>query len=853
MKSHRTPFFIQPLITATSITIAVLIAASIPSPSLAAFGDTTDYVGQLKYGDGLGKTDAYFDFPEDIASDGNGNFYIADTFNGVIRKIDSNGTVSTAVGAGGYGDVNGSGNQTKFAHPGAVSVDTSGNIYIADSSNGKIKKFDGQKTTTLKSDLGRPEGIFVRNNTIYFTDYQTGKLYSMSTNGSNFKTVASGFNGPKKLYVRTSNDYAYLTDALNYTVVRVKLSNGSKEILAGKSGDSGKINGFCSVARFKNIWGITVVEGASLDEDDVYVTDGTGDPGNIQDRDIFIQNTVDNGKVRVIDLNGSDIPEMTDDSDNTASNIAMNTTLTDLSVTPTASACETYLFVKERTGLDIGYPNALTRYGDNIYVALTGSSQIMQIELGNPDSAVIWAGRDRFHNQNGAEGLPGRPKDLVITKDRKKIYFSENNQIRMITTKKRRVKHIVGSTIDNYQKNDDKGWSEKDGRFSDALALDISPDEKTLYVVDRNNNRIREVNIATQTVYYLTGAGETNIGGGFDNGYREGRACPNQFETGIGNCAYFTRPGGIAVDSRGKYAYVADTGNQVIRRVKLKGTNKGKTRLVAGLAGQSGFKNGTKTDVRFNVPIAITIDKKDNNVFVADRNNHVIRKVRLRDGKTTTLAGRPGRAGYLDGKLNDAILNLPVEVYYNGGDIYFSEAGTHRIRVVDMTDRAVKLVSGDGMRGYANGKRKNAQFDNPVGLVRKGKNLLVADSQNDLFRKISLGNGEDIPYTEDPPQVDRVSPASNKVAGRSTDTKSLQIFGSDFRHGAIASFGPYKANATFVNSDSEISVVIPFGLMAPGYYEVKVENTDGQVSKRLRGYSVSDNDGNVPLTDYFAN
>ncbi len=133
--------------------------------------------------------------------------------------------------------------------------------------------------------------------------------------------------------------------------------------------------------------------------------------------------------------------------------------------------------------------------------------------------------------------------------------------------------------------------------------------------------------------------------------------------------------------------------------------------------------------------------------------------------------------------------------------------------------------------------------------MRKGNNLLIADSQNDLIRKIDLGDGETIPFTEPAAVVTSVIPSSNKVAGKSTDTKALKITGSGFEHGAIAYFGPF--NATYVNSDTEISVVIPFGLMSPGYYEVGIANIDGQVGTRLRAYSISDNNGVVPVVDYF--
>lgn len=812
-----------------------------PLTVLATFGDTTTYVGSLIYGDGKFRTSAYFDFPEDIASDGAGNFYIADTFNDVIRKIDSTGMVSTVVGAGGYGDTNGNATTSKFAHPGAVTLDDSGNLYIADAGNGKIKKFSNNIVTTLKSDLSRPEGLFVRNSTLYGTDYSTGQLFSMNLDGSHFTTITSSLNGPKKLYVRTSGDYAYVANANDYTVVRVTLSSGARTVIAGMSGSKGQVNGGCtSTTQFTNLWGLTVIEGDTLDADDIYVTDGTGDPGNTTDTNISIQNTSDTGKVRVIDVNGSDVPSTP------IVTVASSSSIADAN-------CETYLFAKDSETLAINYPNAITRYGDSVYLLVTGLSNILRYPLSDPTAPELFAGHDRFQNKNGINGLPGRPKGVVINADKSKIFYTENNQVKYVTTADKAIHALVGSTIDNYQHNDDQAWVGSDGRFSDALSLALTPDETKLYVVDRNNNRIREVNIHDKSVSYFAGAGEINVGGGYDNGYQEGGPCPNEFTYGQSGCAYFSRPGGITIDHSGKNAYIADTGNQVIRRLRLTGAQAGQTKLIAGRAGDAGYKDGTGTAAQFSVPISITINKKNTILYVADRDNNAIRKIRISDGKVTTLTGDPSRAGYLDGRLADAYLNLPVGVYYNKGNVYFSEAGTQMIRVADLTDDAVKLVSGDNNRGFTNGNRDHAQFDEPVGIVRKGNNLLVADSQNDLIRKIDLGDGTTIPYTEPAATVTAVTPASNKVAGHSTDTKALSITGTGFRNGAVAFFGPFQATATYVNSDTEISVVIPFGEMSPGYYEVGIENSDGQIGKTLRAYSISDNNNVVPLTDYFVN
>ncbi len=814
--------------------LLAILALFIPAAVFAAFGDTSNYVGKQRAGDGGTRTEAFFDFPQGLHSDGKGNFYIADTFNNVIRKINSNGKVSTVVGNGSFGDLNGKGSNTRLGHPTDVATDSDGNVYIADAANGKIKKYNGSKTTTLVSDLERPEGVFVRDNKVYFTDSGAGDLYRVNRDGSNKIKITSSLNGPKKLYVRTDGEYAYVVNAGSYTIVRVKLSNGAKTVVAGMAGDQGKNNGSCSSARLNRPWGITVVEGSSLSEDDLYITDATGDPGNDENPDTYITNTADNGKIRVVDLDGSNVPETTEEGA-----IAV-------------SGCEVYLFISSGDGLDIPFPRAVTRYGNHLYLLVTGISKIYKVNINDATDYTKWAGKDRFHSTSGIGGLPGRPKDLVITKNKSKIYLTENNRVRMIATGKKRVKDIVGNTVDNYQKHDEKGWKGKDGRFSDPMELDLSPNEKKLYVVDRNNHRIREIDIKNKKVYYLTGSGGVNAGGGADNGYREGKACKSQFDFNVSGCAYFSRPAGITVDKKGKYAYVADTGNQVIRRVKLKGSNKGKTKLIAGKPGSKGFSNGKRKSAKFNVPISIDIDKNSKFLYVADRNNHAIRKVRIRDGKVTTVVGSDNRAGYLDGRLEDAILNLPVEVYYNKGNIFFSESGTHRVRVVDMSDEAVKLVAGEGNRGYVNGDRDNAQFDQPVGIVRKGNRLLVSDSQNDLIRKINLTKKDAIPYTEPGPEVSSVSPASNKVAGSSSDTKALQIFGKNFEYGAVAYFGSYKANATYVNSSTEISVEIPFGLMSPGYYQVRVEGIDGQSGCTQRAYSVSDNDGNVPLTDHWA-
>ena len=112
-------------------------------------GSTTGYMG---YVDGAG-TAAQFGFPEGIAIDTSGNLYVADEGNHCIRKITPEGVVSTLAGNGGYGYVNGTGSAAKFFNPSDITIDASGNLYVADTYNNSIRKVTplGEVTTLAGS------------------------------------------------------------------------------------------------------------------------------------------------------------------------------------------------------------------------------------------------------------------------------------------------------------------------------------------------------------------------------------------------------------------------------------------------------------------------------------------------------------------------------------------------------------------------------------------------------------------------------------------------------------------------------------------------------------------------------
>ncbi len=156
-------------------------------------GTVSTLAGSGTFGDTDGSgTAAQFDGPEGVTVDVDGNVYVADRENRKIRKITPDGVVSTLAGSGEFGDVDGSGTAAKFNGPGGVAVDANGNVYVADELNHKIRKItpDGVVTTLAGSgtegdaegsgsaaQFNRPEGVAVdASGNVYVSDRGNHKI-----------------------------------------------------------------------------------------------------------------------------------------------------------------------------------------------------------------------------------------------------------------------------------------------------------------------------------------------------------------------------------------------------------------------------------------------------------------------------------------------------------------------------------------------------------------------------------------------------------------------------------------------------------------------------------------------------
>lgn len=560
-------------------------------------GIVTTVAGGGNYGadDGPAETASFY-HPSAVATDAAGNLYVADTYNQRIRKISAAGLVTTLAGRGDIGRDDGPGTEATFDEPRGLAVDSSGNVYVADTINCLIRKISPAGVVTTLSGSGElgfsdgagtaasfhyPIGLAIDpSGTLYVGDSfnhlirRVDKVGGVTTWAGSVSAVgatdglgsAASFNSPEAVSLDSAGN-VYVADAGN-SLIRKISPIGMVTTFAGKEGTVGHVDGVGPDAAFYNPRGIAV--------------DAAGT--------VFVVESED-GRVRRI--------------------------------TPSASVSTwgggpSYGHA-DGPGDDASffYPNGIAPAADGtLYVTDRSNNSIRKI---SPDGVVsTLAGSYLGSGHHDATGSLARfdyPIGIAVdAANNVYVADTDNHAIRKITpagvvTTLAGTPHVAG-LVDGPAAS---------ARFDRPIAVAVDA-SGNLLVADWVNNVIRKIS-ADGMVSTLAGS----------------LACGH--EDGVGSAARFCGPQGIALDTAGN-VYVADTENVLIRKISPQGT----VTTLAGLGPAlqvCQLVDGLGAVARFCHPRGISVDL-EGNVYVSDVG--LIRMISP-GGRVTTIAGNyPGDA-----------------------------------------------------------------------------------------------------------------------------------------------------------------------------------------------------------------
>lgn len=592
---------------------------------LAGVSGSTDGVGGF----------ARFNQPESVAVDGNNNVYVADTGNNTVRKISPSGLVTTLAGSAGVvGTNDGVGSAARFSGPSGVAVDTATNLYIADFYNQTIRKIS-------------PAGMV--------TTF-AGSPGSVGTNDG--AGPDARFSYPSRLAINPQGDI-YVSDTFNQTIRKVT-SNGVVTTIAGLATYFGSADGTGTAARFNQPYGVALINGTNI-----YVTDtGNGTIRKITPAGVVTTIAGTAGKAGSADGGGS--------------------------------AASFY------------NPAGIAAVGTNLVIADTYNHTLRKI---TPSAVVTTlAGLARSVGTNSGTGAAARfnyPNHPALdTNGNLFVPDVGNHTIRKITPA-----GVVTTFAGLAGTSGSANGTGSNARFNNPNGATVDT-AGYVYVADSGNHTIRKISPSASVSLFAGQAGTSGT------------------NNGTGSSARFNSPANVAVD-KSNNVYVADTSNHTIRKI----TTDGSVTTLAGSGGVSGTNDGTTVAARFNQPYGLTVDNS-NNVFVADSYNHTIRKITAA-GDVITLAGSPGLAGTNDGVGHAARFYFPVDVAVDSSNnLYVVEYSNHTIRKVTPGGVVTTLAGKAGFSGNIDGSGETARFNNPFGLTVSGDGtLFVADYGNHVIRR----------------------------------------------------------------------------------------------------------------------
>jgi DNA-binding beta-propeller fold protein YncE len=195
-------------------------------------------------------------------------------------------------------------------------------------------------------------------------------------------------------------------------------------------------------------------------------------------------------------------------------------------------------------------------------------------------------------------------------------------------------------------------------------------------------------------------------------------------------------PGKVLADEKSDRLFVADSNHNRIVVTKLDGS------LVETIgAGERGAADGTFDKATFYRPQGMALD--GNSLYVADTENHLVRRVDLKAKTVQTVAGTGQQAHdyFREGPARTIALSSPWDLQLVGRQLYITMAGTHQIWKLDLEKQEVSTFAGSGREARLDGPLLEAGFAQPSGITSDGKKLYIADSESNIIRVIDLAGG----------------------------------------------------------------------------------------------------------------
>jgi NHL repeat len=325
----------------------------------------------------------------------------------------------------------------------------------------------------------------------------------------------------------------------------------------------------------------------------------------------------------------------------------------------------------------------------------------------------------------GGQNANGGPAEQAKLNGPFGVDFDSHGKMLIIEMTGNKLWQMDGAILKRIAGNGEKGESGDGGpseraQFNGPHSL-ITLGNDDVLVTDTWNNRVRRIDARTGLISTLAGTGE--------KGY-----------SGDGGPAVTAKFGGIycaSVDAKGEYVYLADLDNRRIRKVSLKS---GQASLVAG-NGQKGLpKDGAEAiSAPLIDPRAVTVDRKGN-VYILERSGNALRVVDS-SGRIRTVAGTGEKGSSGDGgEALKATMNGPKHLCIDLQDnVIIADTENHIIRkYIPATGRIVR-VAGGGKRGTAGigGPPEQAELNQPHGVTMDRNGILyISDSSNNRVLKI---------------------------------------------------------------------------------------------------------------------